>query len=76
MTPCERDALETFYQIRDRLTTPRITLGTYVFILNVVRRMVMQLENVSYGCASGKHSGLCTCKPGKPGYAMISRHYG
>lgn len=75
MTPLEEKSLDTFKMILDRFTHPKITHMDYLDFLGKIREMVMCLEALQSGCASGEHVGYCTCKPGKPGVNLNSHYY-
>ena len=67
MTDLERESLEVFYEVRDSLTARTISFRSFTELMGRVRMMIKHLENLSFGCPSGKHSSVCTCRPGVPG---------
>lgn len=60
LTDLEREALEVLYMVRDS-TTRLLERKEFLDYMTHVRNTIMHLENKKYGCATGKHAGVCEC---------------
>ena len=70
MTEFESESLETFYAVRESIPLAMSSKADYMLLMASIRDMIQKLENVKFGCASGRHAGRCDCLPNKPGRAI------
>lgn len=76
MTPLEKEAMLTCIEVMEMLTGRKVAKWDYMIVLGHLRDTIEHLENCERGCPSGKHAGICTCQPDKPGICMNTFLYG
>lgn len=61
LTPLEFEAMIVCRMVLEALVTKTVDKSSYVELMGIVRALATKLENKSYGCFTGKHSGTCSC---------------
>lgn len=58
----EQEALDAIHAALELLAPGRQLKRDRMWLMGKIRDAAVHLRNKQYGCLTGKHSGVCTCK--------------